>query len=114
MEIRIIKDSIHREELRATWRKFSVEEQLGNIGSEVSRASRWQDKDEKLYNGAVDRALELFDMTLEDPRWHGPVLKEIALAREVFCDAFFGGKEYGTTFKNLQPYFDQFALAVRR
>jgi len=95
------------------WRALSIEEQLGNIGSEVSRAGHWQRKDQKTFWGAVDRALELFDLTLADPRWHGAKKREIARAREVFCDAVYGGREYGTTFENLLPYFDQFALVAR-
>lgn len=69
------------------WQELSLLEQLGNIGSEVSRALKWEGKDEKTFNGAVDRALELFDLTLQDARWRGARLREIARAREVFCDA---------------------------
>ncbi|MEK7630467.1 MAG: hypothetical protein AAB417_00330 [Patescibacteria group bacterium] len=96
------------------WHKLSLEEQLGNIGSEVSRAGRWQDKDEKTFWGAVERGLELLDLTIADTRLNLAEKTEVARAREVFCDAVFGGHEYGTTFENLLPYFDQFALATRR
>ncbi len=95
------------------WQTFSLVEQLGNIGSEVSRASCSQGNDEKLFWGAVGRALELFDLTLADPRWRGR-LREIARSREVFCDAVFGGKEYGSSLKDLDRYFFQFAFAARR
>lgn len=94
------------------WQTLSLAEQLGNIGSEVSRAIRWQDKDKKLFDGAVERALELFDITLDDPRWKGRRL-EIARAREVFCDTIFGDKKYHTTLNDLLRYFDQFAYAAR-
>ena len=86
-------------------------EQLGNIGSEVGRAGR-ACGDEKRFDGAVARALELFDLTLSDPRWRKR-LKEIARSRELFCDAVFGGKEYGTTFESLDTYFYYFAFAAR-
>lgn len=102
----------HKELAAGRWFELSLAEQMGNIGSEVSRARNWNGKDEKRFWGAVERGLELFDLTLEDPRWKGR-LREIGRAREVFCDAVFGGREYGTTFQNLQPYFDQFALAAR-
>ncbi len=95
------------------WYALSMEEQLGNIGSEVSRAGKWQHKDQKYFWGAVERALELFDLTLADSRLSGARRREIARAREVFCDAVFGGTEYKTTFENLLPYFDQFAIAAR-
>lgn len=104
---------IHKNLTLEKWQKLSLMEQLGNIGSEVSRARRWQGKDQKLFEGAVDRALELFDLTLADRRWKGR-LREIARAREVFCDAVFGkGREYGSSLKDLEDYFFHFAFAAR-
>ena len=102
----------HKSLSEGGWRTLSLMEQLGNIGSEISRAIRSQNKDENLFNGAVLRALELFDLTLEDPRWQKR-LWEIARAREVFCDTIFGEKEYRTTLNDLLRYFDQFAYAAR-
>jgi len=95
------------------WFKLTLAEQLGNIGSEVSRAANWQGKDEKLFWGAVERALELFDLTLDDPRWNGRH-GEVARAREVFVDAVYGGQGYKTSIRELVGYFDTFALAVRK
>ncbi|MDI6734460.1 MAG: hypothetical protein QMD50_03180 [Patescibacteria group bacterium] len=103
---------IHKNLANGRWCELSLAEQLGNIGSEVYRASRWQGKDEKLFWGAVERALELFDLTLDDPRWIGRRF-EIARAREVFCDAFYGGNLYKSSFRDLIRYFNIFALAVR-
>ena len=103
---------LHQELALGKWQNLSLSEQLGNIGSEVNRAFQWQNKDEKLYGGAINRALELFDFTLEDPRWKGR-LREIARAREVFCDAISGGKEYGSNLQDLRRYFDTFAMAAR-
>ena len=91
------------------WFQLSLAEQLGNIGSEVGRAEKWFSKDQKLYEGAVERALELFDLTLADSRWKGR-LREIARAREVFCDALSGGHEYKSTLKDLEKYFFYFAF----
>ncbi len=103
---------IHTNLANGRWNELSLMEQLGNIGSEVSRAQNWKDKDEKIFNGAVDRALELFDLTLQDQRWKGR-LKEIGRAREVFCDAVLGGKAYGSTLESLNKYFLDFAMAAR-
>mgnify|MGYP001572676341 CR=1 FL=1 len=95
------------------WQKLSLAEQMGNIGSEVHRAHKAQGVHEIRFLNARDRALELFDLTLSDPRWRGR-LREINRAREVFCDATEGGKTYGATLETLEPYFDRFALFARR
>lgn len=95
------------------WFELSLMEQLGNIGSEVGRARSWQGKDAIRFRRATDRALELFDLTLSDARWRGR-LKEIGRAREVFCDAVLGGKEYRGSLADLERYFTHFALAARR
>lgn len=107
-----MRNFLHKELSSGGWAKFSLAEQLGNIGSEVSRALRWRGKDEKLYNDAAERALELFDLTLEDERWRGR-LREIARAREVFCDAISGGNEYKSSLEDLERYFFQFAVAAK-
>lgn len=83
-------------------------------GSEVSRAANAQNNDQTKFENARFRALELFDLTLDDPRWQGR-LKEIARAREVFCDAARNeSREYHTSLKDLEKYFFDFALLTRR
>lgn len=101
----------HLELASGRWFELSLVAQLGNIGSEVGRARRWQGKDERLFRGAVARALELFDLTLADQRWRGR-LKEITRARELFCDALFGSTTYATTLEDLDRYFLSFAFAA--
>jgi len=93
------------------WFTFSLAEQLGNIGSEVSRAIRARG-DEKRFAGAVSRALELFDFTIGDPRWRKR-LKELTRARELFCAAVLGSNEYQTSLEDLDRYFYYFAFAAR-
>jgi hypothetical protein len=92
------------------WFKMSLLEQMGNLGSEVGRASKWQDKDEKSFWSAVERALDLFDLIREDKRWENR-LYEINRARESFVDAVLGGEEYQSNLQDLEKYFMQFALA---
>lgn len=102
----------HKDLAAGRWLGLSLAEQLGNIGSEVSRVSRWEGKDAGIYQGAIVRALELYDLTIRDPRWRGR-LKELTRGRELFCDAVSGGKEYGTSLSDLNRYFLYFALAAR-
>jgi hypothetical protein len=107
-----MKTEFQHESLAAgRWFTFSLAEQLANIGSEVQRAMRARG-DEKRFDNAVSRALELFHLTISDPRWRKR-LKEIVRVRELFCDAALGGNEYGTTFEDLNKYFYYFAYAAR-
>lgn len=101
----------HQSLAEGRWFKLSLAEQLGNIGSEVSRAIRAR-RDEKRFDAAVSRALELFYLTISDPRW-GKRLKELTRARELFCAAVLGSNEYDTTLEDLDRYFYYFAYAAR-
>ena len=102
----------HRDLAAGRWGKLSLAAQLGNVGSEVGRMLRWKSRDERLVAGAFERALELLDLTLADPRWRAR-LREIARARELLCDAAAGGSQYGTTLADLDRYFLAFAVAAR-
>lgn len=97
------------------WHTMTLAEQLGNIGSEVHRARIAKEKGiESRFQFAADRALELFDLTLADPRWKGRLF-ELGRMRDIFADTVLGGKEYNTTLSSIEPYFDRFALlAVRQ
>ncbi len=102
----------HPELAAGRWGRLSLCEQLGNVGSEVSRALRWQGKDPALHEAAMLRALELLDMTLQDGRWRGRS-RELARARELLCDAWLGGREYGSSLEAMDRYFFPFALRAR-
>ncbi len=95
------------------WRSFSLMEQLGNIGSEVGRASRAKHagNNARMWS-AMERALELIDLTVADPRWSGRT-KEILRARELICDYLVGDNVYGSTGEGLDAYFMPFAVAAR-
>jgi hypothetical protein len=104
-------DLDHLESVRPSWAKFSLVEQMANIGSEVSRALRAKDNQTR-YWGAVVRALDLFYLTIEDPRWKGR-RKEILRVRELFAAAALGSDEYQTSLQDLDRYFDCFAWLAR-
>jgi len=93
------------------WFTLSLVEQLGNIGSEISRTMHAKGDKKRLENAAL-RALELFDLTINDIRWKKR-LKEITRAREIFCDIAFGHSEYGIALEDLDRYFYYFAYAAR-
>jgi hypothetical protein len=111
-----VSDIQHRDLADGRWWRLSLAEQLGNVGSEISRATKWSGRNETLARGAFERALELIDFTLDDPRHRQSVarLREIARAREVVVDFFDGPNEYQSTAAGLQKYFDAYALAARQ
>jgi hypothetical protein len=104
-----MSEFIHKDLASGRWFQMTLAEQLGNIGSEVYRAGKQQGRNRNLFDKAVARALELFDLTMEDKRWRGRI-KEIGRARDVFCDAVLGGDEYDSSFQNIQKYFDYFGI----
>jgi len=107
-------DYLHKNAAEGRWRQMPLAEQMANIGSEVGRAAKWQGRDDKIFYGAVTRALELFDLTLEDPKWRGGRLLELGRLKEVFCDGVLDGKEYGTTLSGLENYFLPFFNLIAR
>jgi len=110
-----VSGSLHRELAGGRWWTLSIFEQMGNIGSEVSRALNWRGRNEALSENALARGLELFDLTLSDPRWRPSVcrLREIARAREVMVDFIVGDNVYGSTEESLRRYFDHYAIVAR-
>ena len=105
----------HKDLASGEWHKLSLIEQMANIGSEINRVLKWRNKNQKLFEGAAERTLELLDLTITDPRWAGfkGRLKEIIRLKELFCGIISGGEKYNSTLNDLNRYFYQFALAHR-
>src|SRR5687767_4696902 len=96
------------------WARLSLMEQLANVGSEVERAIDAHDRGkQQRWEVALVRALELFDLTAADRRWHGPALREILRAREEFCRLFFDTEVPVGSATSLKRYFLHFAVAAR-
>ena len=109
-----MSDFFHQELASGRWQTLSLIGQMGNIGSEVGRAIKWKDagKTERA-DAAAYRALELFDLTLADPK-NRTRLRELARARELFVDFFFGDNAAAhSTGDSWQKYFLSFATAAR-
>jgi len=104
--------AIHEQLAAGRWQTLSLVEQLANVGSDVARAARWYGKDQQRCEQAFDRAIELLDLTIVDERWKGR-RKELTRARELLCDAMFGGITYGSDLASLDRYFFHFAMAAR-
>lgn len=97
------------------WGTFSLMEQLAHVGSEVERAIRAHEGgNHARFDGALTRALELFDLTAADDRWRGPKRREILRAREEFCRLFYDSEVPPGSAHGLRRYFLAFATAARR
>ncbi len=103
----------HQDLATGRWQAFSFFFQMANIGSEISRALNWQNKDTRNYQLASDRALELLDLTIADSKNHAHGrLKELFRIREFVADYFFFDNQYHSTEKSWRNYFDAFTYAA--
>ena len=88
---------------------------MANIGSEVDRAIRAHEAGRiERRDLAVNRCLELFDLTAADDRWRGPRRREVLRAREQFCALFWDAERSIDAADSLSRYFLHFAAAARR
>ena len=103
----------HRELAAGRWYQFSLVEQLANTGSEVERALNWRQRGNVEYSTrAIERALELLDLTIADARHRGR-LKELTRVREVLVDYFYADNRFGSSPARWRTYFNAFAVAAR-
>jgi len=104
----------HKNLDRARWSEMPFAEQMANIGSEVERALTWREKNNSVYSlKAVERALELIDLSLE-ASGKFTRLKELARLREAVVDFFFGDNMYSSSAMLWKKYFSCFTFAARR
>ncbi len=105
----------HTELAAGRWETLTLAEQLANVGSEVDRAIRaWQGSRSQRFERALERALELFDLTVRDQRWRGHRRREILRVREEFCRLFFEDEVPPDSARGLSRYFLQFGVLARR
>lgn len=107
-----MSDFYHEELASGRWYSLSLVGQMANIGSEVGRAAKGKEagKAERA-EAAACRALELFDLTLADPK-NRTRLREVARSRELFADYFFGDNtEAPSSRESWDRYFLPFAVS---
>ncbi len=102
----------HRDLTLKKWFKLNIFEQMANIGSEVERTILWREKNKKYSQLAFERALELLDLTVEDPK-NKNRLKELLRAREALVDYFCYDNIYHSTDQQWRDYFYAFNYAAR-
>jgi len=95
------------------WFDLSFFEQMANLGSEVSRAIRWKEKDPERSKHAFESALELLDLTIDDKKnKNKPKLTELCRLREVLADYFCFDNIYGSDDEKWNNYFYGFNYAA--
>lgn len=104
----------HKDLAKGRWRHLNLIEQMANIGSEVERFINWRIKNNEIFaQKAFERALELFDLTIDQPL-NFYRLKEISRARESVAELYEEKdmSEYSIT--AWKKYFSHFTYAARR
>lgn len=116
-----MSETMHRELADGRWEAMPLAEQMGNIGSEISRVIRWKNKgNSERMSGALDRALELIDLSIcwaqrdDSKQAHPGALRELCRLRETVCDRYCGENEYMSDDSDMLRYFDTFALALHK
>ena len=96
------------------WRQMTLLQQLGNLLAEISRASNWEkaNKQEER-NVALERALELIDLTLADGRNFGRS-RELGILREIIADCYVGSSHFSVGLEALKNYLLPFAVLARK
>jgi hypothetical protein len=105
---------LHKQLAEGRWAGMAFMEQMANIGSEAERALNWRaKKNDVLSAGALERALELLWLTIENNDTASRY-KELTRLRETLLDFFMCGNKFNTTEDFLRKYFLQFARAARK
>ncbi len=105
---------VHQDLAAGRWLDLRLVEQLAHVGSEVERTMRWRGKGNMEYaRRAFERALELLDLTIADPK-HRSRLRELTRLREVLADSFWFDNHYGSTDESWHRYFHAFTHAAAR
>ncbi len=102
----------HKELADGRWSELTLIEQMANVGSEVERAINWRNKNKEYSVRAVERALELLELTINDSR-NKRRLKEIVRLYEVLVDYFYADNQFKSSDRLWHNYFYAFGCAAR-
>ena len=103
----------HKNLASGKWNELNFFQQMANIGSEVIRAINWKEKNEEYSRMAIDRALELLDLTISDKKNHQRgKLKELLRLREFLADYFYFDNTYKSNNNSWNNYFLAFNYAA--
>ena len=102
----------HKQLASGRWFELTFLEQMANIGSEVERTILWRSKNSEYSVKAIERALELIELTIADAK-NMARLKELSRLREVLIDYFYSDNNFSSSDSLWRIYFNAFGYAVR-
>jgi len=102
----------HQQLAGGRWFELSFFEQMAHTGSEVARAISWRTKNKEYSVKAIERALELSDLTIGDKK-NRSRLKELTRLREALVDYFYFNNQFASSDQLWQNYFYPFNYASR-
>jgi len=104
---------IHKDLTLERWFRFSLFEQLANVGCDVERTIQWKKNGNLDYSQkAFERVLELLSITILDPKHSKGARRELCRVRETLIDHFAYDNEYNSTDEQWQQYFYDFNYAA--
>lgn len=102
----------HKQLAQGRWFELTFFEQMANIGSEVERAISWKTKNNEYSKKAIERGLELLELTISDVKNRKRV-KELMRLYEALVDYFYFDNQFSSSDKLWQNYFYAFSYAAR-
>jgi len=102
--------TLYHKRVEAGWGDKSLAEQMGHIGSEISRALNWRAKGRReVSQRALHRGLELLDMTVASQKGYCR-RRELLRVREALVDFFCGQNVFASSESGWRRYFDAFVF----
>lgn len=101
----------HQNLAKGQWQKLTFFQQMANVGAEMGRAIKWRRRNTDYSRLALERMLELLDLTIDNASSRSR-RKELMRLREVLADYFYFDNQYGSTDEQWEKYFLPFNYAA--
>lgn len=101
----------HQNLAKGRWQQLTFFQQMANIGAEVGRAIKWRGRHADYSRLALERMLELLDLTTDSISIRSR-RKELMRLREALVDYFYFDNQFGSTDEQWEKYFLPFNYAA--
>ena len=104
----------HSDAILQKWSELTLAEQMGNIGSEVSRMIKWRNYNSDIAERAFERMLELLSATISC-QTEGHRLRELTRVRELMVSDWYSTQSADdVSWDGFNQYFTQFAVLANK